>query len=370
MAKQYRVAVIGRSKHGGYGHGLDRAWLDVPATQIVAVADDDKAGLAATANKLKVKQAFSDYRKMLDQVQADIVAVCPRWVDQHRDMAVAAAQRGMHVYMEKPFCRTLAEADEIIAACEKSEVKLAVAHPTRYSPKIDTIKQIIAAGKLGKVLEYRGRGKEDRRGGGEDLWVLGTHVMDMIRAIGGHPKSCFAMVTANGKPISKADVVDGPEGIGPLAGDTVRATYRMPDGSTAYFNSQRNAAGRPPRYGLQIYGSKGIIELLEATLPSVKFLGDPGWSPGRSGAKWQDVSSAGIGKPEPLTDAKYKARHTLAIEDLIDAIENDRQPKSSMYAARGAVEMIVAPFESQRLGGMVPMPLKNRNNPLTMLGSS
>jgi len=123
---------------------------------------------------------------------------------------------------------------------ESTGVKLAVAHPTRYSPKLETLKQLIAEGAIGRILEYRGRGKEDRRGGGEDLWVLGTHVMDLIRALGGHPESCFAQVMRDGRPIRAEDVFEGNEGIGPLAGDAVYAMYRMPDGSMAYFNSRRN----------------------------------------------------------------------------------------------------------------------------------
>ena len=197
--------------------------------------------------------------------------------------------------------------------------------------------------------------------------MLGTHVLDMIRSLGGHPAWCFAAVTSGGKPIAKDDVTDGKEGIGPLAGDAVHATYGMTGGAIARFDSVRNQAGRPSRYGLQIVGSRGILELLEGPLPSVTFLGDPSWSPGRSGAKWQDVSSAGIGKPEPLKEAKYRARHTLAILDLIDAIEKQREPKCGVYEARGATEMIAAAFESQRVGAPVPLPLKTRVNPLTLL---
>jgi len=152
-----------------------------------------------------------------------------------------------------------------------------------------------------------------------------------------------------------------------LAGDAVRAMYGMPDGSTAYFASNRNASGRPSRYGLQIFGSAGVIEILEGTLPSVKFLADPSWSPGRSGAKWQDVSSAGIGVAEPLRGDKYKARHTLGILDLLDAIQNNRQPQGGVYEARSVVEFIAAVFESQRVGAAVTMPLKTRKNPLTLL---
>ncbi|HKD35631.1 MAG TPA: Gfo/Idh/MocA family oxidoreductase [Pirellulales bacterium] len=368
MEKQYRVAIIGRTGHGDYGHDLDLAWREIHDADVVAVADDNPAGLAAAAKRLGADKTFLDYRKMLDAVKPQIVSICQRWLDQHRAMCIAAAERGIHIYIEKPLCRTLAEADEIVAACERTHTKLAVAFPTRYSPTLKTVKDLIAGNKIGRVLEYRGRGKEDRRGGGEDLWVLGSHVMDMIRAIGGAPMWCYASVTQNGKPITARDVVDGNEGIGPLAGDAVHAMYGMPDGAIGYFASVKNAGGSASRYGLQIYGSRGIIELVEGTMPAVKYLADASWSPGRSGARWQDVSSAGIDQPEPLSGAEYRARHTLAIRDLIAAIEHpERQPLSSVYEARDGMEMIVAAFESQRVGGPVALPLENRGNPLMTL---
>jgi len=102
-------------------------------------------------------------------------------------------------------------------------------------------------------------------------------------------------------------------------------------------------------------------------MPSVKYLGDPSWSPGRSKSAWQDVSTAGIGKPETLGDSLWQNRHRPAALDLLQAIEEDRQPLSSAYEARGATEMIVAVCESHRIGSPVELPLKNRQNPLTML---
>lgn len=365
-AKAYRIAVIGRTGKGNYGHGLDVMWQRVPGTQIVAVADDDKMGLAAAAKRLGVEQAFGDYREMLDKVKPDIVSIAPRWIDQHRDMVVAVAQRGIHMYMEKPMCRTLAEADEMVDACERTHVKLAISHQSRYSPKLKLVKELLTAGKIGRVLEFRSRGKEDQRGGGEDLWVLGSHTMDMIRFLAGHPLWCAASVTQQGRPITKADVKDGAEGIGPLAGDAVRAMYGLADGATAYFTSYRGAGGKGERFAVQIFGSAGIIEILFGYLPSVKLLEDPAWSPGRSGAKWLNVSSAGIEKPEPLTDGGLDAGNVAAGKDLLEAIEQNRQPQSSIYEARGATEMIVACFESQRTGGVVKLPLANRQNPLTM----
>ena len=366
MAK-IRVGVIGHTGRGNYGHGLDTVWLHMPETQIVGVADAHEAGLKSAASRLKAPQAYADYRELLDKEKPEIVSIGPRWLDQHRDIVLAAVERGIHVYMEKPFCRSLEEADEIVAACDKYKVKLAIAHQTRYSPKIQVVRDLIHDDKIGRVLEFRGRGKEDHRGGGEDLWVLGSHIMNLIHTFGGEPKWCFASALQDGKPITKEHVKPGNEGIGPLAGDAIRAMYGMNEGATAYFGSFRktNEGGR--RFALQICGSKGIIEIVTGYLPSVFYLPDPSWSPGRSGKDWIHVSSAGVGKPEPLKDLDHSAGNVTACRDLIAAIEEDRLPECNVYEARTTVEMIAGVFESHRAGGPVLMPLKNRKNPLDLL---
>ena len=367
MPKTYRVAVFGRTGHGNYGHGLDVCWLDHPQTEVVAVADDYPEGLINAAKRLNVDQTFADYRQMLDEVKPDILAIGPRWLDQHRDAAVAAGEQGVHVFMEKPFCRTLEEADEIVTIFERTHAKLAVAHPTRYSPIISTVKQLLRDGAIGNVLELRARGKEDRRGGGEDLWVLGSHMLDLSLALGYEPEWCFASVLHDGEPIRKEHVYEGKEGIGPLAGDAIRATYGLKQGSTMTWQSYRDQAGDPRRYGLQIYGSKGILEIVEGSLPEVHILQDSSWSPGRSGKGWEKVTTAGIGEPEPLGGKKTGHRHLYAIDDLLSAIEDQRQPKCNMYEARRVVEMTAAIFESARIGCPVALPLETRVNPLTLL---
>ncbi len=366
---KYQVAVIGHTGRGNYGHGLDRVWLEIPETRIVAVADQNQSGLSAAVKRLGNPKGYADYRRMLEEERPDFVSVCPRWLDQHHDMVIAAAERGVRgIYLEKPLCRTLAEADAMVAACEKHKVKLAIAFQTRYSQKLPVVHELIRSGQLGKILEFRARGKEDRRGGGEDLWVLGIHMFNLISHFGGNPAWCFGTVEQNGRPIRPEDVKPGAEGIGPLAGDAVHAMYRLAGGATAYFDSTRNAAGRPLRFGFQIFGSKGIIQSFDTGhLPEMYYLPDSSWSPGRTGKQWVPVSSAGVDRPEPLKNLKLHGGNILAVKDLIKAVEEDRQPRSSIYEARTATEMIVAVFESQRVGGPVKLPLANRRNPLTML---
>jgi predicted dehydrogenase len=365
MPKKYRVAVIGHTGRGNYGHGIDMVWREMSNCEIVAVADADSQGLVEATKRLNAPKAYSDYRQMLDEAKPDIVGIGPRWVDQHRDMVVAAAQRGIHMYMEKPMCRSLEEADAMIAACEKTDVKFAIAHQTRYSPKLQVVRDMIEQGQLGKVLELRGRGKEDQRGGSEDLWVLGSHVMNLIHFFGGEPNWCFSSIRDDDQPITKANIVEGAEGLGPLAGSNIAAMYGMDHGATAYFASVRGTAGG--RFGLQIMGSKGVVEVLTGHLPAIYFLPDPNWSPGRSNTNWIPVTTAGPGKPETQKDGGLHGGNLLAVKDLIAAIEEDRLPECDIYEARLTIEMIAAVFESQRLGAPVQFPLKNRKNPLTML---
>ena len=368
MAKKYRVGIIGATGRGDYGHAVDAAFRKMENVEIVAVADANEAGRVAAQKRNGAKTAYADYREMLAKEKPEIVAICPRWIDQHHDMLLAAAEAGCHVYMEKPFCRTLKECDAVVKELEMRHLKLGIAHISQYSPVLATVQKVIADGVIGDLLEIRGRGKEDARGGGEDLWVLGSHILGIMRSIaGGSATSCYATVTQQGQPVAKGHVKEGPEGIGLLAGDHVQASYAFPKGFTGYFASRKGMAGKPTRFAVQVFGSKGIIELESGYLVKADLLRDSSWSPARSGSKWETITSAGIGKPEPRTDGTYEGGHIAAITDLIDAIENHRETKCSPRDCTAIIEMIAAVFESHRLSKPVELPLKTRVNPLSLL---
>jgi predicted dehydrogenase len=367
MAKTYRAAVIGRTGKGGYGHGLDVVWKALDNVQVVAVADPDDKGRAAAAARLGAKNAYADYRAMLDKEKPQVVSVAERHLDRHRDLVVACARAGASVFLEKPMARTLAEADEMVKACETHHVKLAIAHQTRYSPRLARVRELLAAGRLGDLLELRARGKEDGRGGGQDLMVLGTHLMDLMRLLAGDAGWCFARVLQGGKPAGKADVRQGGEGMGPVLGDQIAATYGFARGVQGTFGTHRARHGAGQRFGLAVYGSRGVLQLATGSLPPVHFLDDPSWWPGRSKAKWQEVSSAGLGKPEPLKDGGLGQGNVWIARDLLAAVEKDRQPLGGMYDGRAALEMILAVYQSHRLNRPVGLPLAERRHPLSLL---
>ena len=82
LKKAYRVGVIGHTGRGNFGHGLDSVWKLHPQTTISGIADANPNGLKRARAKLKEGKTYSDYREMLEKQRPDIVAVCPRHVDQ------------------------------------------------------------------------------------------------------------------------------------------------------------------------------------------------------------------------------------------------------------------------------------------------
>ncbi len=373
MPRQFRVAVIGRTGRGNYGHGLDVVWRQVENVTIIAVADENEQGRREAQKRLGAANAYGDYREMLKKERPHVVSVADRFLDLHRDMVIACAEAGASIFLEKPMCRNLVEADEMVQACEKHHVKLAIAHQTRYSPRLRVIREMINDGRIGDLLELRGRGKEDSRAGGQDLMVLGTHIFDLMRLIAGDARWCQARVGVIEKnrvhAITKADVREGGEGMGPIAGNHITATYGFDRGVVGHFASvaATRGKGEADRFGLTIHGTRGVIQLTTGSLPAAYYLNDPSWFPGRSRANWQEISSGGLGKAEPLRDGGLGQGNVWIAQDLMDAIERDRQPRGSIYDARAALEMILAVYESQRVGRAVDLPLQNRRHPLTML---
>lgn len=146
-SEKLRIAIIGHTGRGDFGHEMDTLWLDIENTEIVGVSDQDPDGLRKAAARLGDVPAFSDYREMLAKTRPDAISIAPRHIDQRREMLLAALQSGAKaIYCEKPFAATLAEADEILTLARRKDIKIALAHRMRSHPVIPVIRQYIESG--------------------------------------------------------------------------------------------------------------------------------------------------------------------------------------------------------------------------------
>ena len=362
-----RVAVIGHTGQGDYGHGVDTMWLNLPETEIVGFADADDAGRAKEEKKLKGVKSYADYKQLLAATKPDLVAICSRHVGEHRAMALAAIEAGARgLYFEKPFARDLAECDEIMAAAAPRHVKIAIAHRNRYNPTLQAVDKVIADGKIGRILEVRARGKEDPRGGALDFWVLGSHVLNMVMYFGGKPKACTGMLYQGDRPATPSDVVQGAEDVGPIAGDALYARYEMERGFPFYFETIKGAGNKAAGFGYQIIGTEGLIDF-RADAVQLPYLvpGSP-FKPANEPRPWIPITTAGPGQPEPLTDISQNVMgHLAGARDLIAAVREDKKPVVSAEDGRLIIEMIFAVFQSHiKNGARVTFPIEGKTNPL------
>ena len=364
--KKFRVAVMGHTGQGNYGHGIDLVWSCFDDISIAAVADADAAGRAAAAKRIGAAHAYADYREMLRRETPDLVAVGPRTLLERERMVLAAAEVGAHIFSEKPFARSPLEADHMVEAVRKRHLKLQVAHQMRVSPYMLRAKAMVDAGEIGDVQEVRTRGKEDKRAGGEDLMVLGPHLFDMMRFFLGDPKWVMAHVTRNGEELAPQHVTQATEPIGPVAGNQISATYAFGNGVQAYFASRASAQTDPLRFGMWLYGSKGVLFLPMAIYPEggLFHLPSPSWLPD-SGAQWKRVEVALDPARQALaTRAGHQAANALLVSDLLQSIEHNRKPCCNEEDGRWTIEMVHGVYQSQKSGSRIDFPLKLRSHAL------
>jgi predicted dehydrogenase len=359
--RPYRACIIGNTRGGGYGHGLDLAFQKITGIRVTAVADPDEAGAKAAAGRAGAERTYADWRAMLRQEKPNLVSIGPRWVVERVEMIRAAAEIGAHVVMEKPLARSLADADAIVEAAERAGIKIALAHQARVAPSVNHLKKLVGDGLIGDLLEIRTRGKEDGRAGGEDLMVLGWHCLYLMRAFAGEPLWCSARVLQDGRDVTREDRRRATEPLGAVAGNCIQATYAFAGGLQGFFASQK---GRPSgRFEIALLGTKGVVQMLISADPVIRWLDDPLWAPGKTGVAWKPLPGApGDAEPSGLTGAA--AANKRLVEDLLRAIETGGESVAGAREGRAVLEMIHAVYAAHLAGARVAFPLRDRAHPL------
>jgi predicted dehydrogenase len=125
----------------------------VDGVEVIGVADHDRARARSWGDAYGVA-VFDSYQALVD-AGADAVVVCSE-TTRHRELVELAAAAGVHVLCEKPLAATVGDAHAVVAACEQAGVILMTAFPMRFSPPVVQVRDMIAAGTLGRVLACNG----------------------------------------------------------------------------------------------------------------------------------------------------------------------------------------------------------------------
>ncbi len=176
----------------------------------------------------------------------------------------------------------------------------------------------------------------------------------------------MADITVDGRPARKEDVHDASEPLGLVLGDRIQAVYGYDKGLKAFFSTMKTEDGDGGRWGLDIYGTKGIVTIRIANEPIVFWLKDSSWAPGGRDAKWEPLPDAPPALPtdnEELIDAM----NSFATSDLLSAIEENREPGVSLQKGRDALDMILGVYDSYFKGTVNKFPSAERTHPLKRL---
>lgn len=179
-----RVAVIGV---GSMGRNHARVcWEMSDSVKFVGVSDVDLNQAETIAQKYGVR-AYSDYRKLLDELKPDVVTIAVP-TSLHKEVALEAISRGIHLLIEKPIASSVEDGEEIIAAAHSKNVKLMIGHIERFNPAVIALKARIEAGELGKVfqVDVRRQGPFPTRINDVGVVVdLAVHDLDIMRYVTG-----------------------------------------------------------------------------------------------------------------------------------------------------------------------------------------
>ena len=361
-----RTAIIGHTGRGSYGHGLDLAFVGVEGAAIVALSDPDEAGRQAALEKTGATTGYADYREMLRLEQPDIAVVASREIGDHLDMVLAAAANGAHIYLEKPAAAAPAQVDQMIAACERSQRLLVVAHPWRGHPPIQQVAlPLLKSGKIGEPRLARIYGMGGAHGGDQLFLDLYPHFFDFLWQLCGAPLWCHAHITQDGRSVEPADLKPGVEGMGLVAGNGSRAYYAFAGGFAADFESYQGDGIENP-YRIDIHGTAGTLSLPGPMSNQPDIYYHPLANPGLIGdQRWEIVAS----EPPPDEHKWHNAHQRMAASMI--ALLRGEEPEWELVQGANArlyLEMAMAAHASHMAGARVSLPLPTADNPFDSWG--
>lgn len=365
--KRYRAALIGC---GRMSKAHLRAQHEVAEIDVVAVCDIVAEKLHAVGDAFNVANRYSDYNDMLAAEKPDIVAIATQG-PQHCAATVAAAEHGAHVLCEKAMALDLAEADQMIAACDKAGVQLAINHQATVRPSLKRMRDMIENGDIGDVILVRGNNKSGRKAGNE-LMEMGTHVFDRMQFLGGAPQWCLAHLTWNGEAATADHIMDSQEmspsdrASGPVLGERAYALFgmtRAPVGECQFLGYEKT---NNLLYSVDVLGTKGQLSLRGTGVQRGKsdlfHLPVPAFYPAdlQQESLWQRIDM-----PEELDPALGMESISPVLQELIRSIETGSEHPCSGEAGRLNLEMVMAIYASHLSGQRVSIPLAERVHPLS-----
>src|SRR4030042_6903477 len=327
-SKPHNIGVIGTGKIAGNAHLPSYAWG--ANSNVVALADKNPEVLKAQGEKWQVRHTFTDYRRLLELPEVEVVDVAVN-TDQHKAVVLDALAHGKHVLCQKPLADNLNDALELVEAADKHGLILAVNQNARWVPSYRRCGELLREGAIGEpiltVFEDHYWTEHHPYELERDWFLLlknTIHKIDLLRSwFPEEPVGLFAQ-TIKAAPH-------------PALGESV-AVLHFSYGNGHQVNLIDDGASSSPGFRrILIHGTEGALRLDEETLESFKKV--PGVR-----SNWQPIEVEGKRKPH----AFYGVMAALLI-----ALERGELPEHHARDNLKSLQLVFAAYESAATGNSI-----------------
>jgi len=338
--KRVKVCVVGAGRTGRV-HSTNIA-SRIPLAELVAVVDQVVEAAKSLAGDFGVNY-YASLSEALKKEDFDAVFITtPTFT--HRDLAVEAAEAGKHVFCEKPMALTLKEADEMISAARKNNVKLQIGFMRRFDPEFKKAKSLIDEGVIGKpvLIKSVGRGPGlppkwalDPKTGLGMVAEVNSHDFDSLRWLMGDE---FKSIYADADALLRPDVAKDFPGFH----DVVAVIARFQRGGMGVIDG-----GCPVGYGydarVEVLGTEGLITIGEIQGTSILICHKDKKMTAEPFQSWRD---------------RFREAYVAEAESFIKSIIEDREPEVTGEDGRKALEAALAAIQSIKEHKPVNLPLR------------
>ncbi len=326
-----------------------QAIAKVNGAQLVGVMSRDPVKARAFAAKHQVPFTTTSVDELLARPEVDVVCITTP-AGAHLDPALAAIRAGKHLVIEKPIEITTERVDEILRAADAAAVKVAAIFQGRFGDGARTVKAALDAGRFGRIVlasayvkwhrtaqYYTGyRGSPDLDGGGV-LLNQAIHAVDLLLWFAGMPTEVFCYATRRVHTEIQSE-------------DTVSGTLRFANGALGVVEAS-TAAWPGWQRRIEICGEHGSVSLEDDHIARWEF--SPARPEDATLRSAKDTAALGTGASAP--NAINFEGHRRQIQDLVDAIREQRPVAIDGWEARKPVAVIRALYASAQRGGPVKL---------------
>lgn len=321
--------------------------------EIVAICDINRSCMEDKILKFKMDKCvnqYTDYRELIEVEKPELVAICTE-SGKHAEIALFCIEHGCNCIIEKPIALSIRDANSIISASIKYHVKVCACHQNRFNKSIQIIREAIDMNRFGRLFygtahvrwcrdheyydraSWRGTWEQD----GGALMNQCIHNIDLLRwMMGSEVEEVVGMTDRLNHNYIEA------EDMGIALIKFKNRSYGIVEGTTDIYPKNLEET-------LYIFGEKGTVKAGGQSVNIIEewrfsdLLDDP-----------EDVKARFHENPPNV----YGYGHAPLYADMINAIQQDRQPYVNAMDGKRALELVLAIYKSAAEGRSVKLPLE------------